>query len=64
MARLLSHHNEYGLMLIVMEFLMPRKLIERSNYAAILTQGKWDSFLLAIVFWLFKTIQFARIIIY
>lgn len=60
----LSHHNEYSLMLIVMEFLMPRKLIERSNYAAILTQGKWDSFLLAIVFWLFKTIQFARIIIY
>jgi len=51
-------------MLIVMEFLMPRKLIERSNYTAIVTQGKWDSFLLAIAFWLFKTIQFARIIIY
>lgn len=51
-------------MLIVMEFLMPGKLIERGNYTAIVTPERWDHFLLAIAFWLFKTIQFARIIMY
>lgn len=51
-------------MLIVMEFLMPGKLIERGNYAARVTRGRWDRSLLAVAFWLFKTIQFARIIMY
>lgn len=51
-------------MLIVMEFLMPGKLIERGNYTGTGTPGRWDRSLLATAFWLFKTIQFARIIMY
>lgn len=51
-------------MLIVMESLMPGKLIERGNYTATATPGRWAGLLLAAAFWLFKTIQFARIIMY